>query len=402
MIQEFFEKPVNREKLRNDLFDGLEVSKNRKNMRDFHKYPVIYLNFKDDESNNYESAIEYLKDKISDLFKYQGEKINIENLKNDEQTKWKKIKDMKENETGLTQSIRFLCDCLIKFYKRKCIVLIDEYDKALMNSFEKKYYDEMYSIIKSLFSNTFKGNDNLYFGITTGCLPLGLNSFYSGVNNFYECSLLKDQYFNDCYGFTENELNKILSDFGITHTDDQRDMIRKKYDGYTCHTNGQGTIKNLYNPFSIMNFIKEYSSKKGKKIEYGDFWCNSGKEIIIKKTIEENELSFTKNFLSLLYGNIIVIEAAKEIVLKENYNEDEIMIILLDSRYLTLSDEKEYKKNINNMDDQMTKALLNKIEVNNLSLDEPESTEEYENSYQIEKYKHKIINEIEKKKRKYV
>ncbi|ORX49207.1 hypothetical protein BCR36DRAFT_397834 [Piromyces finnis] len=299
MIQEFFEKPVNREKLRNDSFDGLEVSKNRKNMRDFHKYPVIYLNFKDEDSNNYADAIEHLKNKISDLFINQRENVDFKILDKNEQTKWKEIEDKKEDEIDLKESIRFLCDCLKKFYKRKCIVLIDEYDKALMNSFEKKYYDEMYSIIKSLFSNTFKGNGNLYFGIITGCLPLEFSSFYSGFNNYQKCSFLKDQYFNDCYGFTENGLNKILSDFGITHTDNQRDMIRKKYDGYICHTNGQ-----------------------------------------------ENELLFTRNFLSLLYGNIIILNVFNEFIFENKYYEDEILLLLLYSGYLTLLDEKEYKENI--------------------------------------------------------
>ncbi|ORX42946.1 hypothetical protein BCR36DRAFT_586883 [Piromyces finnis] len=105
MIQEFFEKPVNRKDLRNGLFDGLEASKNRKNMKDFHKYPVLYLNFKDDDSNNYEDAVRDIKNKISDLFINQRKKIDFKILDKNEQTKWKEIEDKKEDETGLTESV---------------------------------------------------------------------------------------------------------------------------------------------------------------------------------------------------------------------------------------------------------------------------------------------------------
>ncbi|ORX59180.1 hypothetical protein BCR36DRAFT_394700 [Piromyces finnis] len=388
MIKEFFEKPVNREKLRNKLFDGLEVSKNRKNMREFHKYPVLYLNFKNDYSNNYESAIEHLKNEISNLFQYQREKIDFEILDKNEQTKWKEIEYQKEDETGLTESVRFLCECLKKFYKRKCIILIDEYDKTLINSFEKGFYDDMHKVIKSLFSNTFKRNERLYFGITTGCLALGLSSIFSGINKFSECSLLNDPYFGDCYGFNENELNKILSAFNIHN---QNDKIQKKYNGYTCKTNGKEIIKNLYNPFSLM-----------QDCVYRDYWYKTGGVYNMEKTFKDYELPFSKDFLSLLYGNIIILNVPNEFVFKNKYNKDEILLLLLYSGYLTLSDEKDYKKNINNMDDQMTKLLLDKVEVNNLSLDEPKSTEKDESLNQIKIYKNSMLNQIIGNNKKYV
>jgi len=98
MVQEFFENPNKENDNRKNLFDGLEISKYRKNMREFHKYPVIFLNFKEDESNNYESAIEFFKIIISSLFKYQRNKIDFEKLSELEQSEWNKIENQEENE----------------------------------------------------------------------------------------------------------------------------------------------------------------------------------------------------------------------------------------------------------------------------------------------------------------
>jgi len=119
----------------------------------------------------------------------------------------------------------------------------------------------MQETLKSLFSATFKGNKNLYIRITTGCLELGLNSLFSGINNFRKCSVFSDSYFNDCYGFTENELNIILCKFNVPGID--KNLVKKQYDGYLCGYS-KGIIKNLYNPYSIMNFINENVYYEGK------------------------------------------------------------------------------------------------------------------------------------------
>ncbi|KAG4083504.1 DUF1703-domain-containing protein [Neocallimastix lanati (nom. inval.)] len=359
MIQKFFEKRTKGDSKGNDVFDGLEVSKDRKNMREFHKYPVIYLNFKDNESKTYESALMYLKSKISSQFRYQRKMIDFKKLDTSDQKLWNKIENEEEDMNKLNESIQFLCQCLIekKFYKRKCIVLIDEYDKILINSFENGYYEDFIGIIKSLFSNIFKGNENLYFGVTTGCLDLGLKSLYSGVNNFYECTLLDDNFFYDCYGFTESELEKILTDFKISSK--EKNKIQKEYDGYSCGY-GNHIIKNLYNPYSFMKFIK-FNKEKKDDYSYKYYWYSSGSDNILNKIIKENEFSFEKDFLSLLYGNVIIVEIKEILTLKKNYKKDEVWTVLLYSGYITLSDKEEYEQNVKKMDDQI-KSELNENE----------------------------------------
>ncbi|KAG4108890.1 hypothetical protein H8356DRAFT_1365954 [Neocallimastix lanati (nom. inval.)] len=342
MIQKFFEKRTKGDSKGNDVFDGLEVSKDRKNMREFHKYPVIYLNFKDNESKTYESALMYLKSKISSQFRYQRKKIDFKKLDTSDQKLWNKIENEEEDMNKLNESIQFLCQCLIekKFYKRKCIVLIDEYDKILINSFENGYYEDFIGIIKSLFSNIFKGNENLYFGVTTGCLDLGLKSLYSGVNNFMN-------------------LEKILTDFKISS---KKNKIQKEYDGYSCGY-GNHIIKNLYNPYSFMKFIK-FNKEKKDDYSYKYYWYSSGSDNILNKIIKENEFSFEKDFLSLLYGNVIIVEIKEILTLKKNYKKDEVWTVLLYSGYITLSDKEEYEQNVKKMDDQIVKLLKKESELN--------------------------------------
>ncbi|KAG4081809.1 hypothetical protein H8356DRAFT_1319797 [Neocallimastix lanati (nom. inval.)] len=392
MIKEFFEKPIN-EKENEDkkfVFDGLEVSKDRKNMRHFHKYPVIYLNFK--SNNNKEddnsSIINFLKKEISSVFNYYKKRIDFNKLSRDQQEEWNKI-EQKSDGVILQSTIKFLCTCLKEFYKRRCIILIDEYDKIFS---EKLKSESTFGTIKTFFSDTFKGNDYLHFGIVTGCLDIGLNELNSGANNFTKCSLLKDDYFSDCYGFTEDELNKILSNFNISDNKEKSDKdktkdgikerLKKKYDGYSCFSD-KGIIKNIYNPFSVIKFIETNKDKK-ENYELSNYWVNTGSNDKLKNLIRENDFNFEIEFLSLLCGRIIKISYDKDSgiddnFLRKDYSYRDIWKVLFFSGYLAVADEEEYNENIKNMNNLKMKFTSNDLKVFNM------------NEKEIESYKNKLI-----------
>ncbi|KAG4085993.1 hypothetical protein H8356DRAFT_1282478 [Neocallimastix lanati (nom. inval.)] len=294
MIKDFFEKPIN-EKENEDkkfVFDGLEVSKDRKNMRHFHKYPVIYLNFK--SNNNKEddnsSIINFLKKEISSVFIYYKKRIDFNKLSSYQQEEWNKIEQMSDGVI-LQNTIKFLCKCLKEFYKRRCIILIDEYDKIFS---EKLKSESTFGTIQTFFSDTFKGNDYLRFGMVTGCLDIGLNELNSGANNFTKCSLLKDNYFSDCYGFTEDELKNVLSNFNISDSKEKSDDIedgikerlKKKYGGYSCVSNID-IIKNIYNPYSIMKFVQKNKNKRDN-FELSNYWIYSEKNEKLKNLFKNS------------------------------------------------------------------------------------------------------------------
>ncbi|KAL6592775.1 hypothetical protein U3516DRAFT_609969, partial [Neocallimastix sp. 'constans'] len=293
MIKEFFEKPIN-EKENEDkkfVFDGLEVSKDRKNMRHFHKYPVIFLNFKGNKSKeDGSSIINFLKTEISSVFIYYKNRIDFNKLSSYQKEEWNKIEQMSDGVI-LQNTIKFLCTCLKEFYKRRCIILIDEYDKIFS---EKLKSESTFGTIQTFFSDTFKGNDYLYFGIVTGCLDIGLNELNSGANNFTKCSLLKDNYFSDCYGFTEDELKNVLSNFNISDSKEKSDDIedgikerlKKKYGGYSCVSN-IGIIKNTYNPYSIMKFVQKNKNKRDN-FELSNYWIYSEKNEKLKNLLKNS------------------------------------------------------------------------------------------------------------------
>ncbi|OUM63732.1 hypothetical protein PIROE2DRAFT_9670 [Piromyces sp. E2] len=350
MVKEFFEKPNDKNNNRNNLFDGLEVSKNRKNMRDFHRYPVIYLNFKADESKDHKSAFEFLKSIISDLFKYYKERIKFDDLEYDEKEVWNKIENQEVNETTIKKTIKTLMKYLQKLLNKKSIVLIDEYDKIIINSLYHGYYNKINGIIKGLFSETFKDNQYLYFGIMTGCLDIGLQDVFSGFNNYRKHTLLYDSCYADCYGFTKNELNKILSFFGISKINKER--IADKYDGYSCISNNKEYINNLYNPYSIMNFIND-NKESSENYYFGSYWINSGSNTILNEIIYKNNFFEEKDFFELINRNIIKVNINENLIIEDNFRnvdikKDKIWTFLIYSGYITVTDEKEYNNQKNN------------------------------------------------------
>jgi len=155
-----------------------------------------------------------------------------------------------------------------------------------------------------MFSNVFKANEYLYFGIATGCLSLSFKSLFSGPNNFNDCSMYYDSLFSNCYGFTEKELNELLSHFEFS--DNDKKSIQQKYDGYSRDAdNSEDIIKNLYNPYSIMKFINENKVKKDNyKLE--NYWINSGSDVIIRNIHENHSYVFEIDFLGVLYGRFFV------------------------------------------------------------------------------------------------
>jgi hypothetical protein len=318
-----------------------------------------------------------------------------------------------------------MCSCLRKFYKRRCIILIDEYDQVLINSIKKKVFDIVQPIIERIFSCAFKGNDNLYFGVITGCYHFGLNSSNSGANNFTKCSLLKDNYFSDCYGFTEDELKNILSNFNITDSKEKSDDIedgikerlKKKYGGYSCVSN-IGIIKNIYNPYSVMKFVQKNKNKRDN-FELSNYWNYPEKNEKLKNFLKNSNFSFNAKFLNLLCGKIVDLSfdyysPIEYDYLKKDNSYNDIWKVLFFSGYLTVADEEEYKENIKNMNDKMIKITSNESKLMEIDSNEIQS---YKNNLlekkesndiiyfkipnqEVLEYLHHLIDELNNKKNK--
>ena len=139
-----------------------------------------------------------------------------------------RIRDLKGAEGDYADSLKFLSDCLYTCTGQKSIILIDEYDVPLENAYFSGFYDRMVALIRSLFESALKTNDNLEFAVVTGCLRIGKESIFTGLNNLNIVSITNNT-FAEHFGFTQDEVEKMLKDYGL---EDNLEIVRKWYDGY--------------------------------------------------------------------------------------------------------------------------------------------------------------------------
>ena len=201
-----------KEKKNSYLFNHLNISKNIDALKHQNKYPTIFISLKDmkvpsmeNQLLNFSSIIARLLDQFEDILDYD--------IFNDrEKTLLNKYHMGIASKNELAESLLNISICLEKYYHQKVIILIDEYDVPLDKAFQKGYYDEMVELMRGLLGQVLKTNDFLQFAVLTGCLRISKESIFTGLNNFEVLSILNVQY-DECFGFTDTEVKKILSDY---------------------------------------------------------------------------------------------------------------------------------------------------------------------------------------------
>lgn len=231
-------------------------------MKHQNQYPVIFFTLKDMKNMTYESFIENYKMLMSQTFYKFTELENSEKLDKFEKNIFQDIKEMKSNKTILKGALLYLSQMLEKHYKKKAIILIDEYDVPLQSAYVNGYYNQMVDFLRSVFSSSLKTNDALEKGIMTGCLRISKESIFTGLNNFNIYSIL-DDFSSSYFGFEQAEVEKILCDY---HCLEQLDNVKNWYDGYLF-----GNTE-IYNPWSVLKFVQKYLQEKAKP---ESFWANT-------------------------------------------------------------------------------------------------------------------------------
>lgn len=331
MLKYFFEiKEANKNK---KLFENLYI-KNSPAFSEQGKYPVIYISFKDIKSDSFEEAIEDIKNIIFNLFNefsYIKEKLN-EAEKNVFDFSWL----MKGNISQLKFSLKNLCNFLKKYYSEQVIILVDEYDTPLVNAYEKGYYYDMLNFFKVFYSSALKDNNNLRFGIMTGIIKVTQAGIFSDLNNLKINNILSNNY-DEYFGFTDKEVNKILSDFSING--DIKKEVKNWYNGYKF---GE---KEIYNPWSILNFISE------KKIL--SFWLNTSDNFLIKDILKKADNDLFNDLKKLFAGDSIIKTVEQNLTLKNDLENNDIWNLMLYSGYLTIKEnivDNTYALKIPNME----------------------------------------------------
>lgn len=281
---------------RADLFRGLSIWDCEK-YRNIHGiYPTITLSFAGVKADNIDSAKTEIKTQIARLYRSREFLTDSGVLSRAEAEEYGQItKNMSDADCAV--SINILCEYLYRFYVRKVIVLLDEYDTPMQEAYIGGYWAEFTSFMRSLFNSTFKTNQYLERALMTGITRVSRESIFSDLNNLRVITTSSEKY-ADFFGFTQTEVFEALDEYGISG---QRDIVKKWYDGFNF-----GSKKGIYNPWSIINFLKE------KQIQA--YWAATSSNSLINTLIQGSSAEIKSEMEILLEGKAITVHFDEQIV----------------------------------------------------------------------------------------
>ncbi|MEZ3445790.1 MAG: ATP-binding protein [Lachnospiraceae bacterium] len=315
------------------LFDGLEISKEEKLCREYMgKFPVISITLKGATGVNYEEAKGMLRCIIGNeamrfQFLLQSPRLTeIERRRYEALISIDKRGTYTMSDELLKISLQTLSQLLQKHYEQDVIMLIDEYDVPLDYAYRSGYYDAMVELIKVLFGNAFKTNDNLKFAILTGCLRISKESIFTGLNNF-KVYTVKDVRYKEYFGFTDAEVRQMLEYYGFS---DQYDAVKEWYDGYLFGSLG------IYCPWDVINYCGDL--RDGSVIEPQNYWVNTSSNDIIRRFLSKAKTSDRNDIEQLINGNSIKKTIHQELTYRDlDSDPDNLWSILFTTGYLTQS-----------------------------------------------------------------
>lgn len=325
MLRSFFETGTDA-----SLFDGLYISGNKEICDEYMgKYPVIFLSLKDVDGLKYENA----KYRIMELIGREAERYfflgDSDRLSENEKEQYKTMIALQNgkysmDENVLTSSLRLLSHLLFQHYGEKTVILIDEYDVPLDKAFQNGYYQEMVSLIRGLFGMALKTNDSLQFAVLTGCLRISKESIFTGLNNFKVLSIL-DSRFDEQFGFTDQEVQKILDDYELSsHFKETKEW----YDGYRF---GKADI---YCPWDVINYVEQL--RYDPEAVPQDFWSNSSGNAIVRRFIDMADVSTKNEIERLIAGECIEKNVTPELTYDElDKSIENLWSVLFTTGYLT-------------------------------------------------------------------
>ncbi len=303
-----------------DLFEGLSIEKNADLRKLQGTYPVLFLSFAAVKTNTYENARRQICSLIASLYDENMYLLNGDTLNEREKKRFQAVTP-EMNDADAVMALQNLCLFLSKYYGKKVIVLLDEYDTPLQESYAYGYWRELTAFTRSLFNATFKTNPYLERAIMTGITRVSKESIFSDLNNLEVITTTSEKYATS-FGFTESEVFTALDEAGMS---DQCDVVKKWYDGFVF-----GGKKDIYNPWSITNFLDK------RKIDI--YWANTSSNSLIGHLIQRGNSAIKEAMEDLLSGKELVTEIDEQIVFDQlDDNMTAIWSLLLSSGYLKIN-----------------------------------------------------------------
>ncbi len=325
MLKSFFETGTDK-----SLFDGLYISGNKELCDEYMgKYPVIFLSFKGVEGLTYDEAFDAFVRVIGKEISRVSFLADSDKLTMLEREQYKGLTIIEDgsfvfNKDKLISSLQLLSQMLYKHYGQKVVILIDEYDVPLDKAFQNGYYKDMVSLIRGLFGQALKTNEFLQFAVLTGCLRISKESIFTGLNNF-EINSIVDIDHDEQFGFTNDEVMKLLSDYDRS---ERYPDVKEWYDGYHFGN------ADIYCPWDVINFAKKLVSDPSARPSA--FWINSSGNDMVKRFVDKADQTTRDEIEKLVAGGFV----EKQLRLDLTYDEidntiDNLWSVLFTTGYLT-------------------------------------------------------------------
>lgn len=277
------------------LFKGLEISGNQALCADWmNQYPTVFLSFKDIGGTSFENAFNLLRFVIAQLYDNYKFLLDDPDIPSAQKEIFQRLQRQTASLTDIQGALLILTKMLYSYYKKPVIILLDEYDVPVAKASSNGYYDAMLEIMRPMLSTVLKDNPSLRLAVITGCLKIAKESIFTGTNNLV-LDTIQSTHLNEYFGFTQADVDQILSDFHFEHN---KTLIQSWYDGYHF-----GDF-DVYCPWDVMNYIRDLKIDPSAKPS--SYWKNTSDNAIIRSFIDFADGNITRKLESLLSGGYII------------------------------------------------------------------------------------------------
>ncbi|MCD8105716.1 MAG: ATP-binding protein [Lachnospiraceae bacterium] len=308
-----------------ELFEGLEISRNKDLcLQWLNQWPVLFVTLKDVNGRDFQDAYDMLRQVIANLCKEHYYLKTSDKVDPEDGEAFSRLHSRKAELAEVKNALDLLLRMMCAHYGKEVILLVDEYDVPLAKASDNGYYDEMLNVIRMLLGMSWKSNPNLKFAVVTGCLRVAKESIFTGANNFVSNSI-SDVRYQDCFGFTEEEVAQILADADLLEALPE---VKRWYDGYRF-----GNME-IYCPWDVLCHVLDLNYNK--KARPGNHWLDTSHNNIIRRFIDLPDMFVNDKFEILLSGGVIQERIREDLTYDiAPSSEDNLWSILYLTGYLT-------------------------------------------------------------------
>lgn len=335
MLERFFSVEY---KGKGDVFQGLSIWEDERYRELQGTYPVIFLSFALIKERNYQNARAKINELLVQIYE-RNSFLKASGILGEKELEYYNRISSDMNDSDATLALHQMSGFLSRYYGKKVVILLDEYDTPLQEAFLSGYWDEMVSFTRGLFNAAFKTNPYLERAVMTGITRVSKESMFSDLNNLNVVTMTSNQY-AACFGFTEEEVFDAMDEFAMIN----KEEVKQWYDGFTV-----GELKDIYNPWSIICFLNNRQLK--------NYWANTSSNSLISRLIREGSRDIKMQFEFLLSGKTIRSRINEEMVFDQLFrSEKAVWSLLLAAGYLKIIKiyGKEYELSLTNYEVKQT------------------------------------------------